>query len=146
MFCTMEAMSELLGLVPKVVAPSADEAISFYSRAFGLEPTQRYTVGGAVVFAELGRGGVRLQVKDADAIDPAGEVDSLVLALEVTDAAAVAKQAVAEGAETVFEVALQGHGMAQGRIRDPYGVQWILSETTEDLTPEQVQERLDAMG
>ena len=146
MFCTMEGMSELLGLVPKVVAPSADEAISFYSRALGLEPTQRHTVGDAVVFAELGRGGVRLQVKDADALDPAGEVASLILTLEVTDAAAVAKQAVAEGAQTLIEVADQGYGMTQGRIRDPYGVQWILTQAHEDLTPEQVQERLDAMG
>ncbi len=146
MLCTMEGMSELLGLVPKVVAPSADEAISFYSRAFGLEPTLRYTFGDTVVFAELCRGGVRLQVKDADATDPAGAVDSLILTLEVDDAEAVAKQALSVGAEEVFEVADQGYGMIQGRIRDPYGVQWILSETTEDLTPEQVQERIDAMG
>ncbi len=133
-------------IVPKVVAPSADEALSFYSRAFGFEVTERHTMGDAVVFSELQRGGVRLQVKDADTTDPAGESDSLILTVQTDDAAALARQAVSSGAEVVFEVADQGYGMVQGRIRDPYGVQWIVSQVSEDLTPEQVQQRLDAMG
>ena len=135
-----------MALVPKVVAESADEAIDFYARAFGFEPAQRYTVGEHVVFAEVRIGDVRLQVKDADETDPAGDGRiPLVLTLECTDAAAVADRAVAAGAETVFEVADQGFGMTQGRVLDPYGVQWILSQDTEDLTPEQVQQRLDEM-
>ncbi len=138
-------MSALTAIVPKIVAPSADEALAFYSRAFGLEVTQRYTHGDTVVFAEASAGDVRLQVKDADATDPAGPTASLVLTVETDDAATLAKHAVEAGAEVVFEVAAQGYGMVQGRVRDPYGVQWIVSQTVEDLTPEQVQERIDAM-
>ncbi len=142
----MDGMSGLTQIVPKVVAPSADEALIFYSRAFGFEVTQRHTMGDSVVFAEMNRDGVRLQLKDADTMDPAGKVDSLILTLETDDAATTAKQAVAAGAELLIEVADQGYGMVQGRLRDPYGVQWIVSQVSGDLTPEQVQERLDAIG
>ncbi len=142
----MGGMSAPTAIVAKVVAPSADEALAFYSRVFGLAVTQRYTHGDKVVFAEAVAGDVRLQVKDADATDPAGRPTSLVLTVETDDAATLAKQAVEAGAETVFEVADQGYGMVQGRVRDPYGVQWIVSETVEDLTPEQVQQRIDAMS
>jgi uncharacterized glyoxalase superfamily protein PhnB len=134
-------------VVAKVVAPSADEAIEFYTRALGLRLEERYTVGGAVVFAELRGSGVRLQVKDADDADPAGEGRiPLVLTLECADAVATAARLVEAGAVTVFEVADQGYGMIQGRVVDPYAVQWLVSETVEDLTPEQVQQRLDQMS
>ena len=38
-----------------------------------------------------------------------------------------------------------GYGEYGGRLRDPFGHQWMLSQKIEDLTADETQARLDAM-
>jgi len=35
------------------------------------------------------------------------------------------------------------YGYRQGRLEDPFGLQWMLSQDIEELTPEQTQARRD---
>jgi uncharacterized glyoxalase superfamily protein PhnB len=67
------------------------------------------------------------------------------MSLRVSDADAVAARMRAAGASTIFEIADRGYGDYGGRLRDPFGHQWMVSQPVEDLTAEQTQARLDAM-
>ncbi|HXV93650.1 MAG TPA: VOC family protein [Pseudonocardia sp.] len=139
---------EILGLYPRLVVEGAGAALDFYSRALGGTVLERYTEpGGRVVHAVVQAGPVRFAVKDAGDGDPApaGGGVPVILALEVADADAVGARMEAGGATVVFPIADQPHGQRGGRLRDPFGHQWMLSQRIADLTPEEVQARTDAM-
>jgi uncharacterized glyoxalase superfamily protein PhnB len=140
---------DLLALHPRLVVEGADAALAFYTAAFGGEVVERYTgAGGRVVHSMLVAGPVRFAVKDAGDGDPAptGGGIPVVMSLDVADADAVAERMRAGGATTVFELADHGYGDYGGRLRDPFGHQWMLSQRIEDLSAEQTQARLDAMA
>lgn len=135
-------------LYPRLVVEGADSALAFYSAAFGGEVTERFTgPDGRVVHAMVAVDGVRFAVKDADGYDPAPVPGSVpvILALYVDDPDAVAERMVAHGATVVFAVADQPYGERGGRLADPFGHLWMLARRTEELTPEQVQQRTTAM-
>lgn len=64
--------------------------------------------------------------------------------LVVSHADAVAAAMIAAGARVIFPVSDQSYGYRQGRLEDPFGYQWLLSQDIEELTPEQTQDRLDS--
>lgn len=53
-------------------------------------------------------------------------------------------RAVASGAEVVYPLADQFYGERGGRLRDPFGQQWMLSQRTEQLTLEEMKRRADS--
>jgi uncharacterized glyoxalase superfamily protein PhnB len=136
-------------LYPRLVVSDATRAIDFYRGALGAEEIERYTgPGGRIVHALLRLGGAVLAVKDADEGDPAPPSlggTPVIMALDVTDADAVAEAMVRAGATVVYPVADQHYGQRGGRLADPFGHLWMISQTIEDLTPEEVQRRTDAM-
>jgi uncharacterized glyoxalase superfamily protein PhnB len=142
------AAGDLVGLYPRLVVEGADAALAFYSAAFGGEVAERYTgADGRVVHSLVVAGPVRFAVKDAGDGDPApgdGGIPVL-LSLAVSDADAVAARMRAGGATTIFELADHGYGDYGGRLRDPFGHQWMLSQPIEELTADQTQARLDSM-
>ena len=140
-------MTEILDLYPRLVVEGADAALAFYTAAFGGEVTERYTVDGRVVHAVVRVGPVRFAVKDAGDGDPAptGGGIPVIMSLEVADADAVARRMLTVGATVIFPVADHDYGDRGGRLGDPFGHQWMLAQHTEQLTPTEVQERLDAM-
>lgn len=117
-------------ITPKLVVEGADKAIRYYGEVFDAELRRRDEVGGRVVFAELGLpGGVSFQLKDADEIDEdplrlGGR--GLLLTLSAGDPDGLAERMAAAGGEIVFPVADQPYGMRQGRVRDPFGHEWII--------------------
>ncbi|MEV6279735.1 VOC family protein [Nocardia sp. NPDC051832] len=112
-------------ITPKLVVADADEAIRFYCKVFGAVPGERHDGDGRVVFAELELpGGVLLQLKDADTVDRGGA--GMLLSVIVDDPDGLAEQMAAAGGEIVFEVADQPYGIRQGRVRDPFGHEWIV--------------------
>lgn len=130
-------------LHPRLVVRGADEAIAFYRRAFGAELVERYTApDGTVVHALLRAGAAVWAVKDADEYDPPTPT---IQALYVSDADAVGAALEAAGATVRFPIADHPYGERGGRFTDPFGHQWMVSQRTEDLTPEEVQERTRAM-
>jgi PhnB protein len=144
----MSDRSPIMSLYPRLAVRGADAAIAFYVQAFGAELVERYAApDGTVVHAMLRAGPVRWAVKDADEYDPAPceGGHSAILALDVTDAHAVAGRLEAAGATVRFPVAVQPYGERSGRLTDPFGHQWMVSQQLEDLTPDEVQARTDAM-
>jgi PhnB protein len=80
---------------------------------------------GRVVFAEFRALGTTLEIKDADAYDPA--TVGLVLDVVTDEPDALWATLLDAGAEVVFPLEDQHYGKRGGRVRDPFGIQWILS-------------------
>jgi PhnB protein len=82
-----------------------------------------------VVHSLVTAGPVRFAVKDAGDGDPApaGDGVPVIMSLEVSDADAVAERMLAAGATVIYEIADRGYGYG-GRLRDPFGHQWMISQ------------------
>ncbi|OXS35871.1 VOC family protein [Streptomyces sp. XY006] len=133
----------------RLVVSDGPHAIDFYRTALGAEEIERYTgPGGRIVHALLRLGDTVVAVKDADEGDPAPPSlggSPVIMALDVTDADAVAEAMLRGGATVVYPVADQPYGQRGGRLADPFGHLWMISQTIEDLTPEEIQRRTDGM-
>lgn len=135
----------ITGLYARLVVSDGPRAIDFYRTALGAEEVERYTdPQGKIVHAMLRIGGVPVAVKDEDDADPAPTTlggSPVVIALDVTDADATADAMLSAGATVVYPVADQHYGQRGGRVADPFGHLWMIAQTTEALTPEEIQQR-----
>lgn len=128
---------------PRLIVRGADEALAFYVRAFGASLVERYVHEGQVVHAELDFGGFTVQLTESaphwhnHAPDALGGTPVL-LSLGVEDAFATEARLLEAGCQSIFPVADQFYGSRDGRLRDPYGHVWILTQPIEDLGPEQI--------
>lgn len=109
----------------KLVVDSADRALAWYEQALGAEVVDRHETDGRVAFAEFLALGTTLTIKDADAHDHLTE--GLILDVVLDDPDPVWDALVEAGAEVVFPLQAQFYGKRAGRVRDPFGIQWILS-------------------
>jgi PhnB protein len=83
---------------------------------------------------------------DGNGVAPAsigGKVTS-VMALYVADVDRLWERAVAAGCEVIYPVADQFYGDRSGRLRDPFGHQWMLSSHTEDVDRHELDRRMQA--
>jgi PhnB protein len=129
-------------------------AIDFYAQAFGAtEVGERFLEpGGRVVHAEVRIGDSVVMISEQGAESetltrPPTEGSRLVTAIMATyweDVDAVWERAVGAGAEVIFPLADQFYGERGGRLRDPFGQQWMLSQRTEDLSPAELERRAAA--
>ena len=67
---------------------------------------------------------------------------AVTIHLYVEDADKQYQQALAAGAEVVMPIADQFWGDRYGIVKDPSGHQWSIGSHMEDLTPQQMQERM----
>lgn len=135
-------------LAPKLVVTDADAAIDFYRRAFAARCTERYTIEQTVVFASLDLFGSTVSLKEADGVDPSPSMlgrPGVILEITCDAPDDVAGAALAAGAEVVFPVEDQAYGARAGRVRDPFGHEWLI-QSPMALSPQEVQTRLDAMA
>jgi PhnB protein len=140
-------------VTPRLVVHDGDGAgaIDFYRAAFGAEEIAVRSIGpdGELIHAELRIGDSVVMVTedhgdpDAPAKAPPslGGAVSAIMATYWPDVNAVWERALAAGAEVIYPLADQFYGERGGRIRDPYGQQWMLSSRTEDLPPEEMERR-----
>jgi PhnB protein len=117
---------------PRLVVSDAAGAIDFYVRALGAtETSERYLVDGKVVHAELTIGGSVVHLKDEGDGDPSPTTlggTPVILSVDVTDAPAVERRMLDAGARSVFAVSDHGYGQLDGRLADPYGHLWLVSQ------------------
>jgi uncharacterized glyoxalase superfamily protein PhnB len=139
-------------ITPHLVIKGASEAIEFYKRAFGAEEHCRMPFPGPdgqvrVGHAELQIGNSRLYLADEcpeyGATGPNGS-SPVTMHLYVTDADAAFTRAVEAGATVKMPLADMFWGDRYGKVVDPFGHHWSIAEHLEDLTPEQMQERMAA--
>jgi PhnB protein len=141
-----------LGTVtPRLVVADGAAAIDFYRDAFGAEEIgDRFTdPDGRVIHAEvrIGDSAVMITEDAEDTGAPArspralGGIVSAIMATYWENVDAAWERAVTAGAEVVYPLADQFYGERGGRLRDPFGQQWMMSQHTEDLSPEEVNRR-----
>lgn len=137
-------------LTPFLVAPQPDQAIDWYAQVFAARVVMRLTdPQGSVVHAEIQIGDtlVMLAGEDPRFNQSAATLGGtpVILHLTVDHADDVFTHALAAGAKSVFPLADQFYGYRSGRIEDPFGHQWIISQLLESVSTEEMQRRLDEL-
>jgi PhnB protein len=139
-------------ITPHLIIKGASEAIDFYKRAFGAKELSRMPFpapDGKVKLghAELQIGDSRLFLADEfpqqGGFAP-GTTSPVTLHMYVTDVDASFAQAVDAGAKAVMPPVDMFWGDRYCRLVDPFGHHWSIAEHLEDLTPEQMKERMGA--
>jgi PhnB protein len=67
---------------------------------------------------------------------------SVILNLEVDDADALGARMVLAGSRVVFPIADQFYGKREGRVQDPFGHLWLISQKGEPLSAQEIQRRI----
>lgn len=139
-------------LTPRLIVQNADEAIDFYQNALGARLVERYALpNGQVVHAALALGNsiFSLAEEKLDWGNPSPATlggSPLLLTVQSDDPDALCRVAVAHGARVIVPIADQFYGHREGRIEDPFGHLWILSKITEDLSPAEIERRMQSFG
>ncbi len=135
-------------VTPRLVVHGADSAIAFYCRAFAAEEISERFSGpnGEVIHAEIRIGDSVVMITEGpgDTQAPAETDDRVVSAIMATyweNVDAAWERAVGAGAEIIHPLTDQFYGERGGRLRDPFGQQWMMSKRIELLTPEQLDRR-----
>lgn len=135
-------------LYPRLIVDDASEALNFYTRALGATELVRFPEpSGRIVHAEMRIGESVFSVTEADgghSLSPASLGGSgLLLTLVVDDADAVGASLEEAGAEVLIPIDDQYYGRREGRLRDPFGHLWIISQDGEDLDEDEIRRRVD---
>lgn len=117
----------------RLVVDDAVAALSFYVAGLdGRELVRMADPSGRIVHAEVQVGESVFSVTEADGDvnkSPLGLGGSPVLChFQVPDADARSATMIANGATVVFPVADQHYGSRDGRLQDPFGHLWLLSQ------------------
>lgn len=138
-------------LTAHLAVRDGSKAIEFYQRAFGAQLLFVHKMpDGKVMHASLKIGNSRLML--ADEFPGMGPKSAqtlggspVVLNIFVEDVDALWNQAVAAGAKVTMPLANQFWGDRYGQIVDPFGHQWALVQHVEDVAPEEMERRANAL-
>jgi PhnB protein len=137
-------------VTPRLVVRDGAAAIDFYRSAFGaVELGERFKgPGGELIHAEVQIGDSVVMISDegdngAPARSPqsVGGVVTAIMATYWENVDVVWERAIAAGAEVVYPLEDQFYGDRAGRLRDPFGQQWMLSQRTEQLSRAEMDRR-----
>ncbi|MFY9610831.1 MAG: VOC family protein [Blastocatellia bacterium] len=150
-------MTSKQALVPKpavslnLTVKGAAGAIEFYKKVFGAVETMRLVEpGGRIGHAEMTISGSPIMISDEypelDVLGPQSRGGSTVgIHLYVADVDEVFARALAEGAKAISAVEDEFYGDRSGKLVDPFGHVWYIATRKEDLSPEEVTKRYDAL-
>jgi PhnB protein len=138
-------------VTPQLTLDNAAQAIDWYKKALGADEVAR-AVGpdGKIMHAEIRIGDSLIMVNDTmgGAKGPkaiGGSPASLWIYVEDCDA--LFKRAVAAGAQVtpgpMGQIADQFWGDRSGTFTDPHGYRWTIATHKEDLTPQEIKQRMD---
>ncbi len=138
-------------VTPYLVIRGAEQAMEFYSKAFGAkEQFKMPGPDGKIGHAEMRIGDSVIMLADENPNmghkSPAtlgGSPISILLYVEDCDA--VFNQAVKAGAEVERPLANQFYGDRTGGVKDPFGFSWYIATHVEDVSPEEMERRAKEM-
>lgn len=139
-------------VTPYLIVSGAAEAIDFYRRAFNAKERMRMPgPGGKIMHAELDIGDCILML--ADEFPQMGAVSPKTLGgtpvgfcIYVENVDSRFQQAIDAGAKVDRPLANQFYGDRTGTLIDPFGHKWTIATHVEDVSPEEMQRRMSAMG
>ena len=136
---------------PYLIVQNGTEAIEFYKRAFGAQEKLRLSApGGAVAHGEIQIGDSRIMLADEM---PGSEFRSpksvggasMSIMLYVPDVDDQFGKAIRAGAKALRPVQDQFYGDRSGTLEDPYGHIWTIATHKEDVAPEEINKRAQAL-
>jgi uncharacterized glyoxalase superfamily protein PhnB len=145
---TVKPVPDLRGALPYLIVKGAADAIAWYQRAFGAELVTRLDgPDGSLVHSELQVGPQHFFMTEE--MPQYGSLGPLALGgsgsmavLYVPDCDTVFARAVEAGATPKMPMADQFWGDRSGSLVDPFGHNWFISTHKEDLSPEQIKQRM----
>ena len=138
-------------VTPYLIVDDAAAALEFYKKAFSAVEEMRIDwEGGKIGHAEFKIGDSRIMLAsefpELDAVSPTTVGGSPVtLAIYVENVDEVFARALAEGATETRPLRNEFYGDRTGVIKDPFGHKWSISTHVEDVSPEELKKRQDAM-
>jgi len=135
-------------VTPYLVIKGAAKAIDYYKNVFGATVVVRMDgPGGSVGHAELQIGDSRIMLADENPQMGNRSAESIgaspvSLYIYLPDCDAVVAKATAEGAKILKPVADQFYGDRSGFIQDPFGHLWGIATHKEDVSPNEMKERM----
>lgn len=140
-------------VTPYLNIRGAIAAIEFYKQAFDATELYRLTMpDGAIAHAEIKIGDSKIMLSEES--EQWGNKSPLTLdgspvslCLYVDDVHAVFAKALALGATVTGEMVVkdQFYGDRTGSVTDPFGHKWTIMTHIEDVSPDEMQRRADAM-
>lgn len=139
-------------VTPYLIIQGAADAINYYKKAFGATERMRMPgPDGKIGHAEIQIGGSNIMLADENpemgARSPksvGGASIGLVLYVENVDK--TVEKAVAAGAKIKTKVEDKFYGDRMGTIEDPFGHVWYVGTHVEDVSPEEMKRRMEAMA
>lgn len=139
-------------VTPYLVVKDAESAIEFYKKAFNAKEIFRLAgPNGKICNAQIKIGDSHLMLADEypemGALGPlsiGGSPVTILLYLEDVDK--VFSQAINQGAMVLREVKDQFYGDRSGSLRDPFGHIWCISTHIEDVSAEEMSDRMGKMS
>jgi PhnB protein len=138
-------------VTPYLAIKNAAKALEFYKNAFGA--TERYKLmmpDGRLGHAEIQLGDSMIMLAD-EFPEYGGKAPETLggspvsIHLYVEDVDAFFKKALAAGAKELKPVMDQFYGDRSGQLEEPFGHLWWVATHKEDIAPEEMQKRVQAM-
>jgi PhnB protein len=140
-------------VTPCLVVEGAAKALEFYTEVFGAKERMRFPgPGGTIVHAEIEIGDSVVIVEDPSPwlgtqAPPAGGLtgNPVFLFVYVADVDAVVARAAELGATVRRKPQNQFYGDRDAHVVDPFGHTWTVATHVEDVPPQEMQRRMEAM-
>ena len=141
-------------IVPYLMISGAADAIAFYVEAFGAEERYRLPMpDGKIGHAEIVINGAHVYLADAPDDMPGGGGSpkrfggtTVMMHQYVEDVDAAVARAEAAGATVIRAPVDQFYGDRAAMVADPFGHQWSFHAHVRDVSPEEMQAAIAAMG
>jgi len=135
-------------VTPYLIIKGAARAIEYYKKVFGATVVVRMDgPNGSVGHAELQIGDSRIMLADENPQMGNRSAESIgaspvSLYVYLPDVDRVVEKAVTEGAKILKPVQDQFYGDRSGFLQDPFGHLWGIATHIEDVSPQEMKERM----
>ena len=135
---------EYHNVTPSLIVNGAGKLIDFMTQAFGAQERMRFPMpDGSVGHAELTIGDSVVMLSDATQEFPAAQSFIHLYAENVDD---VYRKALAAGATSLREPRDEFYGDRSAVVADQFGNRWSIATHIEDVSEDEMQRRMAAMG
>jgi PhnB protein len=138
-------------ITPHLIIDGAARAIDWYKRVLDARELATFVDKklDRVVHSTLAIGEAEISIADEnrpwknDSPTALGG-SPVILTLRVDDANAVGERMIAAGASVIYPIQDQFYGERQGRLQDPFGHLWIVTQQLREMSPEEIQRGVDS--
>jgi len=137
-------------VTPYLICAGAAKAIDYYQQAFGAKERTRHEMpGGIIGHAEIEIGDSIVMLADEfPQMNVKGPLTiggtPVGLCIYVANVDEVFNRAINAGAKVERPLQDQFYGDRTGTLIDPFGHKWTIATHIEDVTPEEMQKRMEA--